>query len=262
MPTKEVTTIDPLSFMQIMEQDNEDTMLSTSTKASFDSTLLFDSDSNKIPEAFDYDSLFGEANKNIIDAYYEEEDCDDISNDKDYEPTNRADEYNDDESDIDYETQDEDDDDDYVKKKRRKKINKNCLDDGDDRLYAKRLKRLEKYERFLAAQEDANNNKESANSDEELEDLEKELENQAEYNAEILDEDLEEEVDEEDLELEKREESGKDFVLNNNRHIEIDNGFKVPENIWNRLYKFQKTALKWFWELHSQRCGGILGGNI
>ena len=84
------------------------------------------------------------------------------------------------------------------------------------------------------------------------------MDNQAETD-DILDEELEE-VDEDDLELEKREESGKDFVLNNNRHIELDGGFKVPENIWNRLYKFQKTALKWFWELHSQRCGGILGG--
>ena len=33
----------------------------------------------------------------------------------------------------------------YMKKKRKKKHNKNCMDDGDDKLYAKRMKRLERY---------------------------------------------------------------------------------------------------------------------
>ena len=43
------------------------------------------------------------------------------------------------------------------------------------------------------------------------------------------------------------------------KHFELDNQLKVPETIWNSLYKFQKTGVKWLWELHKQRCGGILG---
>ena len=62
--------------------------------------------------------------------------------------------------------------------------------------------------------------------------------------------------DEDDLKIDL---TNKSAILNNNRHYEIDSSFKIPENIWNKLYKFQKTGLKWLWELHTQRCGGILG---
>lgn len=68
--------------------------------------------------------------------------------------------------------------------------------------------------------------------------------------------------DDDDDDSDEEIEIVEDTVLNNNNHIELDAGFKVPENIWKRLYKFQKTALKWFWELHSQRCGGILGDEM
>ena len=47
--------------------------------------------------------------------------------------------------------------------------------------------------------------------------------------------------------------------INTGKHYSVDNLLKVPETIWNHLYQFQKTGLKWLWELHKQRCGGILG---
>jgi DNA excision repair protein ERCC-6 len=50
--------------------------------------------------------------------------------------------------------------------------------------------------------------------------------------------------------------------LDHDSFIELDGGLKVPESIWKRLYKFQKTGLKWLWELHSQKCGGILGDEM
>ena len=57
-------------------------------------------------------------------------------------------------------------------------------------------------------------------------------------------------------------EKNKIVRMNNQKHIELDAGLQVPENVWNRLYKFQKTGLKWLWELHLQRCGGILGDEM
>ncbi len=52
------------------------------------------------------------------------------------------------------------------------------------------------------------------------------------------------------------------FNLNTNKHFDLDGRLKVPESIWSRLYPFQKTGLKWLWELHSQKCGGILGDEM
>lgn len=39
-------------------------------------------------------------------------------------------------------------------------------------------------------------------------------------------------------------------------------GYKVPLIIWNKLYKYQQTCVRWLWELHSQGCGGILGDEM
>ncbi|BES98255.1 DNA excision repair protein [Nesidiocoris tenuis] len=38
--------------------------------------------------------------------------------------------------------------------------------------------------------------------------------------------------------------------------------FKCPKIIWEKLYKYQQVAVKWFWELNQQRCGGILGDEM
>ncbi|XP_025425310.1 DNA excision repair protein ERCC-6-like isoform X2 [Sipha flava] len=38
--------------------------------------------------------------------------------------------------------------------------------------------------------------------------------------------------------------------------------FKVPKEIWNSLYKYQRIGIKWLWELHQQGSGGILGDEM
>ncbi|XP_027841630.2 DNA excision repair protein ERCC-6-like isoform X1 [Aphis gossypii] len=38
--------------------------------------------------------------------------------------------------------------------------------------------------------------------------------------------------------------------------------FKVPKEIWEKLYKYQKIGIKWLWELHQQGSGGILGDEM
>lgn len=42
----------------------------------------------------------------------------------------------------------------------------------------------------------------------------------------------------------------------------IDNIFKVPQSIWKRLYRYQKVAVQWLWELHSRKLGGLLGDEM
>ncbi|KAH3872046.1 hypothetical protein DPMN_035259 [Dreissena polymorpha] len=43
---------------------------------------------------------------------------------------------------------------------------------------------------------------------------------------------------------------------------EFDGGLKVPGRIWSKLFKYQKTCVKWLWELHCQQAGGIVGDEM
>ncbi|KAG8232117.1 hypothetical protein J437_LFUL012126, partial [Ladona fulva] len=43
---------------------------------------------------------------------------------------------------------------------------------------------------------------------------------------------------------------------------ELDGGLKVPLRIWKRLFSYQKVGVQWMWELHEQKCGGILGDEM
>ena len=44
--------------------------------------------------------------------------------------------------------------------------------------------------------------------------------------------------------------------------VELAAGFQVPASLYDKLFEFQQTALAWFWELHSQEVGGILGDEM
>lgn len=104
-----------------------------------------------------------------------------------------------DDSDVEYSSSHSEDDEDNVDSEKLRK----CNDDGDEDLFLKRLKKLDKQDKELMK---------NSNGDAEAE------------------------------------------------YVELDGGLRVPIRIWNRLYKFQKTGVKWLWELHLQHCGGILGG--
>ncbi|XP_076449836.1 DNA excision repair protein ERCC-6-like [Babylonia areolata] len=43
---------------------------------------------------------------------------------------------------------------------------------------------------------------------------------------------------------------------------EFDGGLVVPGKIWKKLYKYQKTCVRWLWELHCQQAGGIIGDEM
>ncbi|XP_014666472.1 PREDICTED: DNA excision repair protein ERCC-6-like [Priapulus caudatus] len=43
---------------------------------------------------------------------------------------------------------------------------------------------------------------------------------------------------------------------------EFEGGLIVPGRLWSRLYRYQKTGVRWMWELHQQRTGGIVGDEM
>eukprot|EP00127_Corallochytrium_limacisporum_P006194 Clim_evm11s221 gene=Clim_evmTU11s221 len=42
----------------------------------------------------------------------------------------------------------------------------------------------------------------------------------------------------------------------------VDNRFKVPGDIWDKLFDYQRVCVKWLWELHQQSVGGIVGDEM
>ncbi|KAG6454750.1 DNA excision repair protein ERCC-6-like [Manduca sexta] len=56
------------------------------------------------------------------------------------------------------------------------------------------------------------------------------------------------------------------YILNGNEdpeeNHELQNGYLVPNYIWKQLYKFQRTGVKWLWELHQVQSGGLLGDEM
>ncbi|XP_063234506.1 DNA excision repair protein ERCC-6-like [Bacillus rossius redtenbacheri] len=43
---------------------------------------------------------------------------------------------------------------------------------------------------------------------------------------------------------------------------ELENGLKVPAQLWGKLYSYQRVGVQWLWELNQQQCGGILGDEM
>ncbi|CAI8496322.1 unnamed protein product [Hanseniaspora opuntiae] len=42
----------------------------------------------------------------------------------------------------------------------------------------------------------------------------------------------------------------------------LKGGFKIPGEIFSKLFNYQKTCVQWLWELHQQGVGGILGDEM
>ena len=39
-------------------------------------------------------------------------------------------------------------------------------------------------------------------------------------------------------------------------------GYRLPGYLWEKLFDYQRTGVKWMWELHMQRAGGIIGDEM
>ena len=44
--------------------------------------------------------------------------------------------------------------------------------------------------------------------------------------------------------------------------VEFEGGFRMRGELYDSLFEYQRTAVKWLWELHTQRAGGILGDEM
>ncbi|KAL1329867.1 hypothetical protein HN51_047051 [Arachis hypogaea] len=45
-------------------------------------------------------------------------------------------------------------------------------------------------------------------------------------------------------------------------YITLEGGLKIPDNIFDALFDYQKVGVQWLWELHCQRAGGIIGDEM
>ncbi|CAG5128960.1 unnamed protein product [Candidula unifasciata] len=57
-------------------------------------------------------------------------------------------------------------------------------------------------------------------------------------------------------------EEGQDADSDNDPEAEFDGGFQVPRKLWKKLFNYQKTGVRWLWELHCQQAGGIVGDEM
>lgn len=48
----------------------------------------------------------------------------------------------------------------------------------------------------------------------------------------------------------------------NEDDVVLDGGLRIPAKIYNKLFDYQKTGVKWLWELHCQKAGGIIGDEM
>ena len=68
-------------------------------------------------------------------------------------------------------------------------------------------------------------------------------------------------LDDGDEKLYRQRVTASNYKKNEPMH-KIDNLFKVPLSIWNKLYKYQQVSVQWLWELHTRNLGGLLGDEM
>ncbi|KAF7804623.1 protein CHROMATIN REMODELING 8 [Senna tora] len=45
-------------------------------------------------------------------------------------------------------------------------------------------------------------------------------------------------------------------------YVTLEGGLKIPDNIFDALFEYQRIGVQWLWELHCQRAGGIIGDEM
>ena len=58
------------------------------------------------------------------------------------------------------------------------------------------------------------------------------------------------------------ENTSSDIVHDEPCEVIFEGGYRIPADIYGRLFEYQKTAVKWMWELHNQRAGGIIADEM
>jgi DNA excision repair protein ERCC-6 len=44
--------------------------------------------------------------------------------------------------------------------------------------------------------------------------------------------------------------------------VSFQGGYRIPADIYSKLFDYQRTSIKWLWELHTQKAGGIMGDEM
>ncbi|BFZ02829.1 hypothetical protein BsWGS_05868 [Bradybaena similaris] len=59
-----------------------------------------------------------------------------------------------------------------------------------------------------------------------------------------------------------QQEEAQDTDSNDDPEADFEGGFQVPKKLWKKLFNYQKTGVRWLWELHCQQAGGIVGDEM
>src|SRR5690606_11491182 len=114
-------------------------------------------------------------------------------------------------------------------------------DDGDDKIYKRRMERLRKLKRQKKRQEKMKQIKDDNSNDKQDEKTET-VEN--------------DEVVTETQETSDKMETENPALFDDDEEILLEGGYKIPAKLYDSLFDYQKTAVKWLWELHCQNTGG------
>ncbi|KAI8645959.1 SNF2 family N-terminal domain-containing protein [Parasitella parasitica] len=125
----------------------------------------------------------------------------------------------------------------YIRKRSIRKLDDIYDDDGSEMNYIKRLQDWVHNRKIMRYQK---NNEDATNLSME------EIEERLEQDDSMKDDDNDEQF-----------ESHPNF-----EDVEFDHGMKVPGELWDCLFDYQKTCVQWLWELHRQKVGGILGDEM
>jgi len=63
-------------------------------------------------------------------------------------------------------------------------------------------------------------------------------------------------------EEDKAEKEGGEEEDPENELVQFEGGYSIPGSLWDKLFPYQKTAVKWLWELHCQNTGGIIADEM
>ncbi|KAJ3023869.1 hypothetical protein HKX48_000055 [Thoreauomyces humboldtii] len=117
--------------------------------------------------------------------------------------------------------------------KRSVKYQDRHADDGNEAVYQKRLLRWARKRRRARRQEEGSDRSDDARSGEETDPSLGEDPDNEPYEPAPFDDDE-----------------------------EYEGGYRMPGDIYNALFGYQRTCTRWLWELHSQETGGIIGDEM
>ena len=62
--------------------------------------------------------------------------------------------------------------------------------------------------------------------------------------------------------IEIEEESEEEEIVEEIPDVVFEGGYKVPGELYSKLFDYQRTGVKWLWELYTHRAGGIIGDEM